>query len=121
MTIPRISGRGLLVTLIFFIVRDRYFFLPCPQPHALCQKVAVLFGMLPPIPVFVLGFLQKLREVLEGRVCHVPIIRIVHLLPVFQAKQIKGKNPLSGSPQKGSFCLVPDSRPAARRSPRRLT
>ena len=69
----------------FFIVRHADLLKSGPQAHPLCQEITVLLRVLHPVPVFVCRLLKQIRQIKQGWICHVPVFRIMDLLPGLQA------------------------------------
>ena len=74
-----------------FVVRDRYVLVPDAKTHPLRQKIAVLLGVVYPVLIFVFDFLQQMRQVIQGWICHIPARGIMYLLDVVQTADKRQK------------------------------
>ena len=90
---PPQIGKRPVGGLHLLIVGDGDLLKPGPQAHPLGEKVTVLLRVLQPVPVLVLDLLLEMGEKRQGRIGHVPVFRVVDLLPAFQAAD-KGQKPV---------------------------
>ena len=74
-----------------FVVCDRDLLRAVPDAHAFCNKIAVLFRALFPVAVFIVDLLHQMRKIGQGRVCHAPVFRVVHLVLGVQAADERQK------------------------------
>ena len=74
-----------------FVVCDRDFLRAVPDAHAFCDKIAVLLRALFPVAVFIVDLLHQMRKIGQGRVCHAPVFRVVHLVLGVQAADKRQK------------------------------
>ena len=81
---PRHIRQRLICCRYVFVFRNCNLLRAGTDAHSLCHEIPVLLRMLQPLPVFILHLCIELRKIRQGRVCHLPVFRMMHLCLIIQ-------------------------------------